>query len=156
MSMKTRIVSLGFTLLLLLAANPSAFSQAWVPLVNQPDASLALSAPLLLTDGTVILHQYCGRNWYKLSPDSFGSYISGSWKRIASLPEAYAPLYFGSAVLADGRVVIEGGEYNACQAVWTNQGAIYDPKKNTWTSIPHPPHWSTIGDAQAVVLPDGT
>jgi hypothetical protein len=55
--MKTRIALNGFTLLLLLAASPSAFSQAWVPLVNQPDASLALSAPLLLTDGTVILHQ---------------------------------------------------------------------------------------------------
>jgi hypothetical protein len=154
--MKTRMASIGFTLLLFFAASTSAFSQAWVPLVNQPDASLALSAPLLLTDGSVILHQYCGRNWYKLSPDSFGSYVNGSWKRIASLPEGYAPLYFGSAVLADGRVVIEGGEYNACQAVWTNKGAIYDPKKNTWTSIAHPPHWSTIGDAQAVILPNGT
>jgi hypothetical protein len=39
--------------------------------------------------------------------------------------------YFGSVVLPDGRVLVEGGEYNcasgSCNAVWTNQGAIYDP-----------------------------
>jgi hypothetical protein len=108
----------------------------------------------------VILHQACGRAWFKLSPDQFGSYVNGTWKRIASLPTGYAPLYFGSAVLADGRVVIEGGEYNTtsghCQGVWTNQGAIYDPKANRWTAIAPPSNWSTIGDAQAVVLPDGT
>lgn len=125
-----------------------AYSQAWVPLVNQPDATLALSNPLLLTDGTVILHQYCGRQWYKLTPDQYGSYVNGTWKRIAPLPAGYASLYFGSAVLIDGRVVIEGGEYNYCQGVWTNQGAIY-PRLNTWTTIAPPPTWSTIGDASS-------
>jgi len=64
--------------------------------------------------------------------------------------------------LPDGRVVIEGGEYNApsglssCQGVWTNLGAIYDPQKNKWTSIAPPTGWSTIGDAQSVILPNGT
>lgn len=138
-----------------------AFSQAWVPLVNQPNAILGLGNPLLMTDGTVIMHEACGRAWYKLIPDQFGSYINGTWKQIASLPAGYAPLYFGSAVLADGRVVIAGGEYNSssaqnCQSVWTNLGAIYDPKANKWTSITPPPGWTTIGDAQAVVLPNGT
>ena len=154
--MRLRNVVFGIALASFFAVGTPAFSQAWVPLANQPDATLALSAPLLLTDGTVMLHEYCGRNWFKLSPDQYGSYINGTWRKLAPLPVGYAPLYFGSAVLADGRVVIEGGEYNNCQAVWTNLGAIYDPKKNTWASMPHPPHWSSIGDAQAVVLPDGT
>src|SRR5581483_2923532 len=84
-----------------------------------------------------------------------------TWQRIASLPAGYAPLYFGSAVLPDGRVMVEGGEYNAsngnnCHAVWTNLGAIYDPKANKWTSVAPPSGWSTIGDAQSVVLPNGT
>lgn len=149
------------TLVLFFAAVTLAYSQRWVPLVNQPNANLGLGNPLLLTDGTVILHEACGRSWYKLTPDPFGSYVNGTWKRIASLPAGYAPLYFGSAVLADGRVVIEGGEYNAtsaqnCQAVWTNLGAIYDPRANKWTSISPPANWTTIGDAQAVVLPNGT
>src|ERR1700687_3420949 len=149
------------TFVLVFTAATMAYSQAWVPLVNQPKAILGLGNPLLLTDGNVILHEACGRSWYRLSPDQFGSYVNGTWKRIASLPAGYAPLYFGSSVLADGRVVIEGGEYNAasgqgCQAVWTNLGAIYDPRANKWTSIAPPPNWSTIGDAQAVVLPNGT
>jgi hypothetical protein len=152
--MKLRTAGIG--LLLFFAAVTMAHSQAWVPLAHQPDATLSLSAPLLLTDGTVILHQYCGREWFKLTPDQFGSYVNGTWKRIASLPAGYAPLYFGSAVLADGRVVVEGGEYNNCQAVWTTLGAIYDPKKNTWTPVAPPTGWKSIGDAQAVVLPDGT
>jgi hypothetical protein len=147
--------------LFLLAAAAFTFGQAWVPLNNQPNPFLALGNPLLLTDGTVIVHQACGRAWLKLTPDSFGSYVNGTWNSIASLPAGYAPLYFGSAVLPDGRVIMEGGEYNAssgnnCEGVWTNQGAIYDPKKNKWTSVAPPTGWQTIGDAQSVVLANGT
>ena len=57
---------------------------------------------------------------------------------------------------SDGRVIIEGGEYNFLQPVWTNLGAIYDPLSDTWTSVNPPAGWSTIGDAQGVVLFDGT
>lgn len=157
MSLRTFTLSL----VLLFAAASLAFAQAWVPLANQPNPNLGLGNPLLLTDGTVILHAACGRAWYKLAPDLSGSYINGTWSPIASLPPGYAPLYFGSAVLADGRVMAEGGEYNSssgnnCQAVWTPLGAIYDPKKNKWTSVAPPSGWSSIGDAPSVVLPDGT
>lgn len=144
----------------ILAAAPLARSQAWIPLVNQPNPNLGLSNPLLLTDGTVIAHEACGPQWWKLTPDQYGSYIYGTWKQIASLPGGYGPLYFGSAVLPDGRVMMMGGEYNLskgnCNAVWTNLGAIYDPLKNRWTSVAPPNGWTTIGDAQSVILPDGT
>ena len=147
-------------LLLLIAATHPAISQAWIPLVNQPNPNLGLSNPLLLTDGTVIAHQACGPQWWRLTPDQYGSYINGTWKRIASLPAGYGPLYFGSAVLPDGRVIMMGGEDNGtpdnCQSVWTNLGAIYDPTTNKWTSVTPPEGWTTIGDAQSVVLPNGT
>jgi len=48
-----------------------------------------------------------------------------------------------------------GGEYNACNAVWTTLGAAYSPSSNTWTSIASPSGWSTVGDAQSVILPSG-
>jgi hypothetical protein len=59
--------------------------------------------------------------------------------------------------LVDGRLIIEGGEYNGTNTpVWTNQGAIYDPKTDKWTMIHPPTGWTSIGDAQSIVLPNGT
>ena len=148
------VASVGNVLPATTAASP------WQLLKNQPPvldfADCGPGNPLLLTDGTVLLADDGCQDWWKLTPDEFGSYVNGTWTQVASLPAGYSPLYHGSVVLPDGRVVIEGGEYNFLHAVWTNQGAIYDPRRNTWTSVNPPAGWSTIGDAQAVVLPDGT
>lgn len=142
----------------LLQSSPSERSSSpWKPLKNQP-TFLADGAcnPLLLTDGTVMV-QDCGfQDWWRLTPDDKGSYINGTWTQLASLPSDYSPLYHSSAVLRDGRVIIEGGEYNFLKPKWTNLGAIYDPLANTWTPVDPPSGWTTIGDAQSVVLPNGT
>jgi hypothetical protein len=134
-------------------------SGTWHPLNNPicTDAQpcFSPSAPLLLTDGTVIMHDQCGSLWFRLTPDINGSYVNGTWSQIASLPAGYQPLYFASQVLPDGRVIINGGEYNSCIAVWTTMGAIYDPLGNVWTSVAPPIGWSSIGDAQSIVLPNG-
>lgn len=131
------------------------------------------SNPLLLTDGSVIVQDEGCPDWWRLTPDSSGSYANGTWTEIASLPAGYSPLYHSSAVLPDGRVIIMGGEYNVVDGVyftpiWTAEGAIYDPKTDVWTSVAPPTFFSfiqnlpppaplmqTIGDAQSVVLPDG-
>ena len=85
---------------------------------------------LLLSNGTVLVHDEPDTNklaatnaWYKLTPDSKGSYIDGTWSKIASMPNNYAPLYFASAILPDGRMIVEGGEYLGAKAAWTNKGA---------------------------------
>jgi hypothetical protein len=137
----------------------------WTAATTAPPASVG--AMLLLTDGRVLVHSEpncsgCKGNysdWYTLTPDSTGSYINGTWLQVATLPSGYAPLFFGSAVLPDGKVVIQGGEYNCpnsrCSSEWQSAGAIYDPVANTWTSTVAPTG-SNIGDAESVVLPDGT
>jgi hypothetical protein len=133
----------------------TAVAGTWTPLTNQPTFNPA--AILLLTDGTVIAQSVLTGNWYKLTPDNTGSYVNGTWSQIASMPSGYAPLYYGSAVLPNGQVIFNGGEYNGSgNGVWTTKGALYDPPTNTWTSVAPPKGWSTIGDAQSVVLPDGT
>src|SRR5439155_22791907 len=107
----------------------------WVSLTTQ--AGTTLGNPLLLPDGTVILQHSCSSTWYKLTPDINGSYANGTWSTIASLPSGYAPRFIASAVLTDGRVIVEGGEYNnvsGCNAVWTTLGAIYNPASNSWAS----------------------
>ncbi len=133
----------------------------WTRTTNNPPVNLGTM--LLLTDGTVIAHEendqsgnVATTNWYKLTPDINGSYINGTWSQIASLPTGYGPLFFGSAVLPDGRVVVEGGEYNQYGGGFTNLGAIYDPVANAWTSVSPPSGWGSIGDASTVVLSNGT
>ena len=63
---------------------------------------------------------------------------------------------FASAILPDGRVIVEGGEHNFGKKVDTTFGAILDPATETWTEVPHPEGWKKIGDAPSVVLATGT
>jgi len=146
--------TLLFAAAVLLAAAGFAAAQSWQPLTHQP--SFTAGTALLLTDGTVMVHHEDPNDgfseWYKLTPDINGSYVNGTWSQLASLSSDYGPLFFASAVLADGRVIVEGGEQNFSQYVWTNKGAIYDPKANSWTSIAPPSGWSSIGDAAGTVL----
>ncbi len=138
---------------------------SWGPLNTQP--SFSADTMLLLTDGTVMVHELNTPNWHRLTPDSSGSYVNGSWSSLASLPDnsgiptanggpTNAPLYFASAVLGDGTVFVAGGEYNkgiANSDILTAQ--IYDPLSDTWTAIATPDGWTGIGDAVSCVLADG-
>jgi hypothetical protein len=144
----------GILLVVLMGWRGIAFSQKWQALTNQP--SFGAGLPLLLTNGDVLVQEGNPGNWSLLTPDRFGSYVNGTWKRAASLPPGYGPSAYASAVLPDGRVIIEGGEYNLGQLEWTNLGAIYDPKEDVWAPVNPPPGWTVVGDAQSVVLPDGT
>ena len=145
---------LGIAVVFFMAWAGMALAQSWQPLHNQP--TFNASTALLLTDGTVMVHQYSGRQWWRLTPDNTGSYVNGTWKRLALLPSNYSPLYYASAVLADGRVIVEGGEYNFGSPVETNLGAIFDPLTNLWTPVNPPSGWASIGDAQSAVLSNGT
>lgn len=122
-------------------------------LVNQPPESVGLS--FLLTDGSLMFQGNQAFDWFKLTPDISGSYLNGTWSQLANLPGGYAPDAFASATLADGRVVVLGGEYNFGSFVLTNLGAIYDPAANTWTPLAPPSGWAYIGDSPSVVLPNG-
>src|SRR6202035_2291289 len=137
------------SLVALLALAALAGAQTWTPLTHQP--SFNASTALLLTDGTVMVQTavngYGTGQWWRLTPSNTGSYVNGTWSQLASMPSGYAPTYYASAVLADGRVIVEGGEDNngVIQAE-TSLGAIYDPQSNTWTSVSPPTGWSGIGD----------
>jgi|SRR5215813_845329 len=146
-----------FSLLTWILLSPAwpAHAQSWQPLNNQPPFNA--STALLLTDGTVMVQRVEASEWYRLTPDAFGSYVNGTWSQLASLPPDYGPLYYASAVLADGRVIVTGGEYNLSgPAVWSNRGGVYDPLADAWTELSPPEGWANIGDAQSTVLADGT
>jgi len=148
-----------------------ADGQTWTPMTNAPPVSFG--AMMLLTDGRVLLHEEpnCSGStckgkdytaWYTLTPDITGNYANGTWAQVASLPGGYAPLYFASAVLKDGKVAMQGGEYQcpagSCTATWQSLGAFYDPVQNTWVPIapPVPNALGAMGDSESQVLNDGT
>jgi len=125
-------------------------------IAHQPPVGMQLG--FLMTDGTVVTQSYSSNTWYRYTPDANGDYANGTWTQIATLPSGYAPSAFASAVLADGRLLITGGEYNTpgnYDLQLVNLGAVYDPVANTWTSIGHPRNWHWIGDSPSSVLPDG-
>jgi hypothetical protein len=138
----------------------AAGAQSWTPLVNQPGVNLG--AMLQLRDGRILVHEEQSgnsRNWHILTPDASGSYVNGTWSSGGQLPVGYAPWFFGSQVLMDGKtVVIEGGEYNAGRSVWTTKGAIgtITGSSISWTANNPPAGWTTLGDAESVLLADGT
>ncbi|HZV77007.1 MAG TPA: hypothetical protein VFF63_04490 [Candidatus Babeliales bacterium] len=135
-------------------SHPGTFTvvRAQVPTIMQME--------FLLTDGSV-LAQSANDNpmtWWRYVPDDEGNYSDGTWTQAASLPSGYAPSANASDLLADGRLVIIGGEYNypgQYDLQLVNLGAIFDPVANTWTKIGHPHRWDWIGDSPSSVLPDG-
>jgi hypothetical protein len=124
--------------------------------------------PLLLTDGGVMIQNIGDGKIFKLTPDLDGSYVHGTWSELATMP--FVSYAAAQAVLADGRVIYEGGEYSNFdfEFLLTNNGAIYDPVADKWTRVTPPsffvdlyppravfaPH--PIGDSASVILADGT
>jgi hypothetical protein len=151
---------LAITSAMLFALLGAAGAQTWTPLINQPGVNLGVM--LQLRDGRILVHEEQGGNsraWHILTPDSTGSYVNGTWSSGGTLPLGYSPWFFGSQVLMDGKtVVIEGGEYNGGRSVWTTKGAIGTISGNTltWASNSPPAGWTTLGDAESVILADGT
>ncbi len=153
---------LGFALAVLLS---SALANAqmpftpgtWTKVTNPPPSTVAHM--LLLTDGSVLVNSFFFSThtdvWYRLIPDNTGSYINGTWVTSGNLPSGYNPLYFASAVLPSGNAIVMGGEYNNGSAVWTTKGALLNSSTHTWSSVAAPTGWTTLGDAQSVVLPNG-
>ena len=135
----------------------------WMTLANAPPADLQLC--LLLTDASLLCQTTAGQDWYRLTPDKNGSYQQGAWSAAARFPASYIPQAYASAVLADGRVVVVGGEYTTTDGQTTfalsDMGMLFDPVADQWQPLAPPPstgspnHWQCIGDPPAAVLADG-
>ena len=114
--------SLEILVLVGFALSGLAGGQKWQAVKQKGGFQSGYGVMLLLTDGTVLVQDDETPNWFKLTPDNTGSYINGTWKKVASTESTYGPLWFGSIVLSDGRVVIEGGSI-------TCLGARFGPTK---------------------------
>lgn len=141
-------------------AQPWTREGTWTAVASPPPFNIGASRAMLMTDGSVMIQDFCSSDWWSLTPDLHGSYVHGTWARKASMPSNYGPLFYASAVLPDGKLIANGGEYNLggtnCQGALTSLGAIYDPVTDEWTPVDPPPAWGRIADSPSVVLSDGT
>jgi hypothetical protein len=103
---------------------------------------------MLLPDGSVLAASG-GAEWARLTPNSSGSYINGTWTRLADANDSR--LYDASQVLPDGRVFVAGAEYGTGGST----GETYDPLTNTWTKLPTQT-FGAFSDAGSILLPNGT
>jgi len=111
--------------------------------------------PLLLSDGSVMALSSSNRSdtlgdlWSKLTPNSNGDYVNGTWDTITRMK--YTRLYCSSQVLMDGRVYVAGGEYGT----GGGNGEVYNPITNKWTSAGPLPRGDSIWDGNSEILPGG-
>ncbi|HXE52894.1 MAG TPA: kelch repeat-containing protein, partial [Tepidisphaeraceae bacterium] len=104
---------------------------------------------LLLPDGSVMAQiNGTSTDWARLSPDSTGSYINGTWTRLA--PMHNTRLYGASQILPNGNVFIAGAEYGTGGAT----GEIYNPTTNSWAQLP-PQSFGNLLDSSSEMLPNG-
>jgi hypothetical protein len=122
-------ISVTLVALGLAGANQVMAAGTWTALAHTAPGTVGTM--LLLTDGTVLAQQSdVSSAWCRLTPDTNGSYITGTWTTLASAH--YTRLYYSSDVLRDGRVFVAGGEYGS----GSNTAEAYDPVANVWTTLP--------------------
>jgi PKD repeat protein len=115
---------------------------------------------IVLTDGSIVLHTSSGGTmgdgtiWDRLTPDSTGSYINGTWSQIA--PMTQERFSFSSEMLKNGNVYAAGGEYgtDGTQAGWHIE--VYNPLTNVWTEATGTTVAQTISDGSCKLLDNGS
>jgi hypothetical protein len=136
-----------------------ASAQSWTPVNAAP---IAVGPLLQLRDGRILAHsdqEGNANSWYILTPDAKGNYANGTWSGPYNMQSGYAPFFFSSGVLLDGKTILtEGGEYNNGQSDWTTLGSLgtLTPWAGiSWVANTPPTGWGTIGDAQSILLQNG-
>src|SRR5271165_3492467 len=126
---------------------------SWKALAGVP--SFTPDTMLLMTDGTVLVHDAGGKDWYRLKPDGNGKFDTAGVVWSGPFSMANSRQFYASGILADGRVFALGGEYSSAGGD-TPLGEIFDPQTNAWSPMSKPASFSWIqGDVSACILDDG-
>ncbi len=126
---------------------------SWKALTGVP--SFTPDTMLLMTDGTVLVHDAGGKDWHRLKPDTNGRFDTAGvvWSGPFSMTNSRQ--FYASGVLADGSVFVLGGEYSSAGSD-TPLGEIFDPQTNAWSPMSKPASFNWInGDVSACILDDG-
>ena len=133
-------------LMLVMAGRAAVASGTWTSLTTAPPTGV--NEALVLSDGSILTDDGNG-DCDRLTPDVHGSYINGTWTRLASMNNSR--LFFSTELLTNGNVFVAGGEYGA----GTDHAELYDSLKNIWTKIPDPIPSVAFSDSPSKILPNG-
>jgi hypothetical protein len=121
-----------------------------------PPSGFSAETMLLLTDGTLLVHNAYQADWLRLVPDPQNGYAGGRWQQPSTMANPRG--FFASGVLRNGQVYAVGGEVSG-QNSDISQGEVFDPDTNGWTqmtALDKPAAFNFIqGDAASCVLADG-
>ena len=121
-------------------------SGVWTALNTAPPTGV--NSALVLSDGTILTDDGSG-DINRLTPDSHGSYINGTWTRLT--PMINSRLFFSTELLTNGNVFVAGGE----DGTGGEHAEWYDPQRNVWTAIPDPIPAAGFSDCISSMLPNG-
>jgi Kelch motif len=99
---------------------------------NVPSGTFSAETKLLLTDGTLLVHNAYQAEWLRFVPDLQQGYAGGTWGPVATM--ALPRGFFASGVLLNGQVFVCGGEISGANSD-ISCGEVFDPASNTWTSM---------------------
>jgi hypothetical protein len=115
----------------LLAPGRALAVGTWTPVARvAPDINIG--AMMLLPDGTVMCQKWTSCAWDRLTPDTNGSYINGTWSIPARMINDRDG--FQSQILCDGRLFVAGGAAGSGHG----RAEIYQITNNLWTATPDP------------------
>jgi len=128
-------------------------ASSWKTLSGVP--SFTPDTMLLLTDGSVLVHDAYGKDWYRLKPDSAGKYDTAGTSWTGPFSMSNTRQFYAGGILADGRVFALGGEYSDA-GNGTPLGEVFDPQTNTWSPMVKPAAFNFIhSDVSGCILSDG-
>jgi hypothetical protein len=129
--------------------------------ISVPDTSFNADIMLLLTDGSVLVHNgwvppgplSTSSQWLRLTPDNRGNYDTGTW--LTGLDMQYARPYFASGMMSNGLVFVIG-QSGADFGVPPAGLEIFDPQTNVWQALDKPTAFAAVyGPCNGCVLADG-
>jgi len=128
-----------------------------LPSQLSPDIPFNGDVMLLLTDGSLFIHNSRGKEWLRFYPDPQQGYVGKDWSTIYIQSNmSHAREYFASGVLKDGRVFAIGGEEIDYKDGDSPLAEIFDPQTNSWSPLDKPSDFNYIcGDCHGAVLSDG-
>src|SRR5580692_10451188 len=89
-----------------------------------PSGGFNAETMLLLTDGTLLVHNAYQAEWLRFTPDPQQGYAGGTWGQVSSMSVPRG--FFASGVLRDGQVFVVGGEVSGNNSD-ISSGEMFNP-----------------------------